>query len=85
MGTGMLVFTKNELINFGGSEKLFSNVSFACFAMLLYNAVLIRLKRFFGLYENQPAYFYCKLVGWFYIGRRLSLNLFLIKVFLSTF
>ena len=41
----------------------------ARFAMFLYNAVLTRLKQFFGLYENQSAYFYCKLVGWFLYSR----------------
>ena len=51
------------------------------FVMLLYNTVSIPLKQLFGLYENQFAYFYCKLVVWFYIGRRLNVLMKVIQCF----
>ena len=59
-----LFLLKTGWLVFGEWEIIFKCV-IARFAMLLYNTVLIRLKQFFGLYENQPVYFYCKLAGWF--------------------
>ena len=74
MGTGLLIFIYIGLISFCGGEIIFKPV-IARFAMFLCDAAFIRLRAtYWPVYENQSAFFYCKLEG-----RNLSLNV-LMKV-----